>query len=276
MRALLLDMPDTWSPGDASELDILACSQAKEPLVLIASAAGVVLARRVGLNPIATVCPVRATPWITTQRLDRAVRRLGITEFSCRSASALRLASGLHVISLSTPDRSDQPSLTVFGRDELRARLGLKPDDRLLVPLACHASQLDAMVLVMASATLSIAELPAVTLLPARGANARRARTFLSGADRVLDVIATDLPTVCFAAAADALMWGPHQGPEIPASEARRAITWARRFGVPVLCPNAYLDLEGKGEGGPLVACNGSGGADIASAMLDAFGSAVP
>lgn len=282
MRAFLLDMPDdAWSPGDASEHEALACLGTAEPVVLVASARGRSLARRIGLDPIETVCPVRAMPWLTIQRLDRAVRRLGITELSCRSRSALRLASGLHVISLSTPERAEPGAMHRLGRSELRRHLGLKEADRLLVPLAHHASRIDTMVLCIASATLAIAELPTVTLLPSRGANSRRARAFLSGADRVLDVIATDLPTMCYAAAADAIIWGPHHThhphsrAEASDADARDTIQWARRFGVPMLCPSAYLDLADEGPGGELFACNGTGGADIASAMLAAFGSPV-
>lgn len=270
---MLLDMPDVWKPGDASEYEILACAQAGGPLVLVASERGHAVARSIGLKPSATVCPVRGLPWITTQRLDRVVRRLGITEFSCRSASALRLASGLYVISLSTPDRPEPLGFEPGERERLRAQLGLRDSDRLLVPLACHASQIDAMTLCMGAATLAIAELPTVTLLPARSASARRARAFLSGADRVLDVIATELPTLCFAPAADAMIWGPHADVDAQEADSKLAIDWARRFGVPVLCPSANLEFGDKADGSLLYACNGSGGADIASAMIAAFGS---
>ncbi len=274
MRAILLDIPDQWTPGCACEHNVLECVNEPDPLILVATAEGKKQALAIGLDPVATICPVRAMPWITTQMLDRVVRRLGITELSCRSPSAQQLASGLHVISISIPEWNERPAEPSSSeRKRLRASLGLAEDARLLVPLACHASQIDSLVLAMSAAALSIAELPTVTLLPSHGANVRRARAFLSGADRVLDVIATDQPTTRYAPAADAILWGPHHEPMRPDDNAKCAIRWARGFGVPVLCPNAYLTLENESPGGELVSCNGSGGADIASAMLAAFGS---
>ena len=275
MRAILLDMPDEWTPGSASEYEALRCVGERDPLVLIATADGTARARGVGLDPVATICPVRSMPWITTQQLDRVVRRLGITELSCQSVAAQQLASGLHVISISVPDKE----ATIAVRDDarrsaLRGALGLRESDRLLVPLACHASQIDSLVLCMSAIALSIAELATVTLLPAGGFNKRRARAFLSGADRVLDVIATDLPTMYYAQAADAIIWGPHHDLQSADEHTRCAIRWARGLNVPVLCPSAYLDIESEGAGGELYSCNGSGGADIASAMLAAFGGA--
>lgn len=268
-------MPETWAPGGASEYEILTCRDERDPLILVATALERQRALSVGLDPLETICPVRHMPWLTTQKLDRVVRRLGITEFSCRSLAAHRLASGLHVISLSTPEHTEPIARRdATARARLRAELGLTDDDRLLVPLACHASQIDSMVLCMAAAALSVAELATVLMLPTHGTHRRRARAFLSGADRILDVIATDRPTMYYAAAADALIWGPHVDASGSDSNARCAIRWARGFGVPVLCPSDYLDLEGDGPGGELVSCNGSGGADIASAMLAAFGGA--
>jgi len=268
-------MPDEWSRGSATEYDVLACLRENDPLVLVATAKGVRRARAIGLDPVATICPVRSMPWITTQQLDRVVRRLGITELSCRSAFAQNLASGLHVISISVPTR--EPEVAEPNEAERlhqRESLGLGPDDRLLVPLACHATQIDSLVLCMGAVTLSIAEMPTVMLLPANGYNTHRARRFLSGADRVLDIIATDQPTMCYSQAADVIIWGPHHDIQSAEEHSRCAIRWARGLGVPVLCPSAYLDIEDEGPGGRLYACNGSGGADIASAMLAAFGSA--
>ena len=274
MRAILLDIPDQWTPGAACEHEVLRCVSESDPLILVATEQGKQKALATGLDPVATICPVHAMPWITTQMLDRIVRRLGITELSCRSPNAQHLASGLHVISISLPEWDERPATpSESERSRLRASLGLAEDARLLVPMACHASQIDSLVLAMASAALSIAELPTVTLLPTHGANVRRARAFLSGADRILDIIATDQPTTRFAQAADAILWGPHHEPMRPDDNARCAIRWARGFGVPVLCPSAYLTLENEGPGGELYSCNGSGGADIASAMLAAFGS---
>ncbi len=276
MRAILLDLPDHWIPGCACEHDLIACLEESDPLLLIATAQGKHRARAFGLDPVATICPVRAMPWITTQQLDRVVRRLGVTELSCRSQEAQHLASGLHVISISIPEHNEQPAEPRDAeRAALRAELGVAEDDRLLVPLACHASQIDSLTLAMAAAALSIAELSAVMLIPSGGANVRRARAFLSGGDRVLDVIATDLPTMRYAQAADAMLWGPHHSQKSSDENARRTIRWARGLGVPVLCPSAYLDLEKEGPGSELFSCNGSGGADIASAMLAAFGSPV-
>ncbi|MCA9273252.1 MAG: hypothetical protein KDA31_09425 [Phycisphaerales bacterium] len=275
MRAILLDMPDEWSPGAASEYDVLRCVGERDPIVLVATATGQRRARAIGLDPVATICPVRSMPWITTQQLDRVVRRLGITELSCRSVAAQQLASGLHVISISIPVSETQiAERNETERSRLRRALGLRHNDRLLVPLACHASQIDSMVLCMGAITLSIAELPTVTLLPAGGHNRHRARAYLSGADRVLDVIATDLPTMYYAQAADAVIWGPHHDIRIADAHTRCAIRWARGLNVPVLCPSVYLDIEDEGPGGELFSCNGTGGADIASAMLSAFGSA--
>ena len=34
MRAILLDMPDEWTPGAASEYDVLRYSREQEPIVL--------------------------------------------------------------------------------------------------------------------------------------------------------------------------------------------------------------------------------------------------
>jgi hypothetical protein len=276
VRAILLDMPDEWTPGAASEYDVLRCSREQDPIVLVATAEGARRARAIGLDPVATICPVRSMPWITTQQLDRVVRRLGITELSCRSEFAQQLAAGLHVISISIPSDEDRfARRDASERARLRNKLGLREDDRLLVPMACHASQIDSLVLCMGAIALSIAELPTVTLLPASGHNRHRARAYLSGADRVLDVIATDLPTMYYAQAADAIIWGPHHDLRSAEQHTRCAIRWARGLHVPVLCPSAYLDIEHEGPGGELFSCNGSGGADIASAMLAAFDGAV-
>lgn len=241
---------------------------ATDPVVLIATAEGERWARLAGIEPLATVCPVRGMPWVTKGRVVRAVRRLGVTRLACASPSANELAQGDHgaqvIRSISFETSPPLPT-----REAARERLGLAPADRLVVPVACHPSRIDQVPICMASSALSIAEFPAVFVLPARGANARRARAMLSNMDRVLEVIAWDGPTSLIAPAADAILWGPDAAGRRPDASDKAGIRWATRFGVPVLCPESAIREE---DAGRLVPCNGTGGADIASAVLAALG----
>ena len=241
---------------------------AGDPVVLVATAEGERWARLAGIEPLATVCPVRGMPWVTKARVAKAVRRLGVKTLACASPAASELAQGDHGAQV-IRSISFEASPTLPPREATRERLGLAPSDRLVVPLLCHPSRIDLVPICMASSALSIAEFPVVFVLPAQGANARRARAMLSNMDRVLEVIAWDGPTSLIAPAADAILWGPDAEGRRPGSSDRAGIKWAARLGVPVLCPAPLIRDDDTKQ---FVPCNGTGGADIASAVLAAFG----
>lgn len=266
MRATLVDWADRWVRASTTEQRLCGLSL-DDPVVLVASAQGERWARLAGIEPIATVCPAPGMPWLTRRRIERTAERLGIREFAY-SSPRVHTLSGRSL--LQKAPAADQ---TRTGeRDAMRRHLGLKDTDRLVVPMACHPTRIDQVPICMASAALAIAEFPVVFVLPARGANARRARAMLSNMDRVLEVIAWDGPTSSLARAADAILWGPDAEGRRPDSSDKAGIRWAIQFGVPVLCPESAIREE---DAGRLVPCNGTGGADISSAVLSAFGNDV-
>lgn len=267
MRATLVDWPDRWDPSGTTEQRLCGVPSS-DPVVLVATAEGERWARLAGIEPLATVCPVRGMPWVTKGRVAKAVRRLGVTRLACASPAANDFAQGDHGAQV-IRSLSFETSPTLPTREAARERLGLAPADRLVVPLLGHPSRIDLVPICMASSALSIAEFPVVFVLPARGANARRARAMLSNMDRVLEVIAWDGPTSLIAPAADAILWGPDAEGRTPGSSDRAGIEWAVRMGVPVLCPAALIRDD---DASQFVPCNGTGGADISSAVLAALG----
>ncbi|RNC81530.1 MAG: hypothetical protein ED559_06995 [Phycisphaera sp.] len=272
MRFELIDQLAKPTAGCAGDLDLLECSQSRDPVIAISDQHGLSRLNSLGIEPVATLAPSTVLGWQTRHTLDRIFKRSGATSVVCRSDWSLNLAAQLSGVSPARP--KDLPETRPHTHDRARVRegLGLTDADRLVVPLSNHPGEIDAMVLALFSASMAIAEKPVVVLLPAKAAFFRRARAFLSNADRVLSVIATNVPATAFAPGADAIIWGPHTSDADADYNAPRNISWARRFGVPVLCTENHIsesacdDLPGK-----LHACAGTSAADIASPLLDIF-----
>ena len=273
MRVVLIDHLPFEAPGAASELDALAASVDTDPVIAIADHEGVRRLNALGIDPIDIVTPSRRVHWQTRHVLERSFKRIGATSVLCRSNFSMRIASSLSgVLPVRPTDEETIPPVRADQRDELRDRLGLTSDDILLVPIADHPREIDAMVLALAVTSMHIAQTPVVCLLPRLAGKFRRARSFFAGADRVLPVVAVDEPSVFYTPAADAIIWGPHGESAHDPKSASRALSWARGFGVPLLFPHDCLDETNEpGTGAPVYACNGTGASDVAAPLLSIF-----
>ena len=279
MHVELLDYRCDSEHGDAgSDVEALACSTTELPIIAVTPDAGLSGLASLGVTPAVRVSPVAHSARLTVRALRRALSAFGATAVRCRSPYAQRMAdlTGLPLsIDLVPPKLSVPPGH--ISRETIRRHLGLAPTDRFFVPLSARASDINSILLGMCAGALSIAEIPLVTALPHAARHAQRTRRQMSSSDRPLDVIATHIPMLALAPAADVLMWGPHAdrtrfdpyGPEIE--------SWARQFGVPFLCSNTILetilahdDLTPRAAD-RLVPCNGTSGAEIASAVLAAL-----
>lgn len=270
MRFELIDQFAKPIAGCAGDLDLIECSKSKNPVIAIADRHGLSRLKSAGIKPIATLAPSPVVQWQTRHTLERVFKRSGATSVLCRSDWSLRLAAQISGVSPVRPSEVPDAQPHVSHRAQIRKQLSLSYSHRLVVPMSNHPGDIDAMVLALFSASMAIAETPIVLLLPSKASFFRRARSFLANADRVLSVIATDVPAAAFAPGADAIIWGPHTADADADYNAQKNISWARSFGVPVLCTenqfteSTDLDLPGR-----LYACAGTSAADIASPLLD-------
>lgn len=272
MRFELIDQHAKPTAGCAGDLDLLECSRSRDPVIAISDQHGLYRLNSLGIQPIATLAPSAVLEWQTRHTLDRIFKRSGATAVVCRSDWSLHLAAQISGVSPERPKYTPESHVHTKDRASVRQALGLTDAHKLVVPLSNHPGDIDAMVLALFSAAMAIAETPIVLLLPGKAAFIRRARAFLANADRVLDVIATNTPTTAYASGADAIIWGPHTSDAHADYNAPRYISWARRFGVPVLCTERHIsDSSGEGLPGKLHACAGTSAADIASPLLDIF-----
>lgn len=272
MQVELIDQLAKPTDGCAGDLDLLECASSTSPVIAVADRSGLARMSTLGINPVACVTPSPVVKWQTKHVLEKAFKRVGATKVVCRSEWSLRLAatiSGVHPVRPETPSGSCQCRIS---RQQVREQLGLQESHKLIVPLANHPGEIDALVLALCASAMSIAEHPIVTLIPSRAGHVRRARAFLANADRVLNAIATEVPTAAYLAAADAIIWGPHIVGADADRNAIRTIRWARSFGVPVLCTAPQIDaLEIDDASGKLYVCAGTSAADLASPLLEIF-----
>lgn len=270
MRFQLIEQLPTPRPGHATELSALECAASDTPVIAIADQRGLNRLASIGIDPVATVTPSKRSKWRTTRVLERTFKRVGATTVVCRSDWCLQTAGVISGVDPILPESHGPVRLP--SREALREKLGLSPEHRFVVPLTNHPGEVDAMSLTLCSLAMSIAQTPIVLLMPANAAHVNRARAFLAGADRVLDLIPTSAPAAAYTPAADALIWGPHKQGADALANADHSVRWARTFGVPLLCPHEIARLARKDESlAPLYPCNGTSAADIASPLRSIF-----
>ncbi|GAB5495301.1 MAG: hypothetical protein Phyf2KO_03810 [Phycisphaerales bacterium] len=269
MRFELIDQLAKPASRGAGDLDLLECAQSMDPVIAITDRFELSRMRSLGIDPVATIASSSVTTWQTRNTLERVFKRVGATTVICRSEWSLKLAAQISGVYPVRPDHSFVSDSTTADRSRIRNAIGVSDSHKLVVPLSHHPSEIDAMVLALFSTSMSNAENPVVLILPSKSAYFRRARAFLSNADRLLSIIATDVPAAAIAPGADAIIWGPHASDANADYNSTRNISWARSFGIPVLCTENHFtestedDLPGK-----LYACAGTSAADIASPLL--------